>query len=839
MSQLLLDFRYAVRSLRNAPLFTAIAILSMALGIAANTAVFTLVDQVILRKLPVTDPGELVQVHARGTENNGVMMGDGTELSYAMYRDLEKNNEVFTGMFCRMPTSLHVGYGGRTEQVIGELVSGTFFPELGIRPVAGRLFTTAEDKSPGGHPVAVLGFRYWQTKFNGDAAIVGRTIHVNNQPLEIVGVVQPGFAGLDIGQPTQVYVPITMQPRMGPAWLKLDDRRARWVQVFARLRDGVTAADAQSGIQPLYRSLLRQESTAAAFAQTSAETRRRFLGGSLTVEDASRGHSGLRQSVTEPLLILMGIAAGVLLIVCASMANLLIARGAARHRELALRLAVGAGPRHIVRLMLAESILLGTLGAGLGLVLASWGADVLLGFFATPESPMAVTASADSRILLFTAVLALSTALAAGMLPALRSTRVDLAPTLKGAGGGVVAEQPRLRKSLVVAQVALSFVLLIGAGLFLRSLRNLLEVDPGFETSQVMTFSFDLSRGGYDGPRANAFFQTLLRTLSRVPGVTSSAIAFQGLLGGGGWGMGFTIEGYQPPPGEGGGSMANSVSPDFFRTLQVPLLAGREFTERDDTSSARSEGWPYTVAIVNETFAKRYFRGQNPIGRRIGIGENLGAATPIEIVGYVKDTRYTAIREDPTPQVFFPYLQSHIEYATAYVRTDRDPNLVMQTIRREIAALDPQLAVYDIGTLDQRVLRSVVNERLIASLSATLATIATLLAIVGLYGVMAYTVTRRTREIGIRMALGALTSQIAGAILREAGVLVIIGLSIGCAAAWWLGRYVQSQLYGVMAADSITIGLAAVGLTAVAGLATLVPARRAARVSPMSALREE
>jgi predicted permease len=839
MTQLVRDLRYAFRSLRNAPLFTVIAVLSMALGIAANTAVFTLVDQVILRKLPVSDPEELVQIHAQGTENNGVMMGDGTELSYPMYRDLRRMNQVFSGMFCRMPTSLHVGHAGRTEQVTGELVSGTFFPQLGVRPAAGRLFTESEDRSPGGHPVAVLGFGYWQSRFNGDPSAVGSTIRVNNQALEVVGVLQAGFAGLDIGQPTQLYVPISMQPRMGPEWLKLEDRRVRWVQVFARLRTGITAARAQASLQPLYRSLLEEESTDASFAQTSADTKRRFLEGKITVDSASRGHSGLRQSVTEPLLILMAIAGGVLLIVCASMANLLIARGAARHRELALRLAIGAGPGQVVRLMLAESLLLGTLGAGLGIVLAAWGADLLLGFFVTPESPLAVRASADGRILLFTCVLSLGTALAAGMLPAVRSTRVDLAPTLKGSGGGVVAEQPRLRKSLVVAQVALSFVLLIGAGLFLRSLRNLLEIDPGFDSSRVVTFSFDLSRSGYQGARAEAFAKKLLDTLVRVPGVSSSAFAFQGLLGGGGWGMGFTVEGHQPAPGDDTGAAANSVTPGFFKTLQIPVIAGREFTEREDYSAARKEGWPYTVAIVNETFAKRYFKGANPIGRHIGIGSNPGTQTAIEIVGYVKDTKYAAIREETVPQVFFPYLQANIEYATAYARTDGDPQPVIQAIRREVAALDPQLALYGVGTLDERVMRSVVNERLIASLSTTLAAIATLLAIVGLYGVMAYTVTRRTREIGIRMALGALASQVARTVVREAGVLVVIGLAIGLAAAWWLGRYVQNQLYGVVPADTTTIALAALGLIAVAMMATLLPARRAARVSPMSALREE
>ena len=469
MSQLFADLRYALRTLRRVPLFTTVAVLSMAFGIAANTAVFTLLDQVILRTLPVVRPAELVQVHAAGMENLGGSLGDGTELSYPMYRDLRDQNSVFTGMFCRAQTSLHVGHDGRTEQVSGELVSGTFFPLLGVRPAVGRLFTPDDDRTAGGHPIAVLGFTHWRSRFNGDPAIVGRTITVNGQPLEVVGVVQQGFEGLDIGQPVQLYVPVSMQPKMGPAWLQLEGRRFRWVQVFGRLRTGMTPETAQAGIQPLYRALLQQESTGTAFNRAAADTKRRFLEGALTVADASHGHSFLRDFVSEPLTILMALAGGVLLIVCANVSNLLIARGAARQRELALRLAIGAARRQIVRLLLVESLVLAALGAIIGLILASWGADVLLAFFVTADAPQAVTANPDGRVLLFTCALTVLTALLAGLLPAFRSTRVDVTPALKGSGGASVREEPRLRKTLVVAQVALSFTLLIAAGLFLAA----------------------------------------------------------------------------------------------------------------------------------------------------------------------------------------------------------------------------------------------------------------------------------------------------------------------------------------------------------------------------------
>ena len=840
MRDLSADLRYAFRSLARAPLFTAIAVVSMAFGIASNTAVFTLVDQIVFRKLPVDRPGELVQVHARGTESYGGGMGDGTELSYAMYRELRDGNEVFSGMFCRMPTTLHVGHQGRTERVLGELVSGTFFTELGVDPAAGRLFTPDDERAPGAHPYAVLAFGYWQSRFNGDPGVIGRRITVNGYPLEIAGVVEPRFAGFDVGRPAQVYVPVMMQPQMGPPWLQLDGRRFRWVQVFGRLRPGVALEQAAAGIQPLYRSFLQQEAATEAFAGASGQTRRAFLDGRLTLSDASRGHSEAQdEQNTRPLLILMAIAGAVLLIVCANVANLLIARGAARQRELALRAAVGAGRWQIARLLLVESLLLGAFGAAAGLVMATWGATVLLAFFSHPERPLSVSAGPDARILLFTSAISVLVALLAGLAPALRGARLDAAPVLKSSGGAVVSDQPRLRKTLVVAQVALSFVLLVGAGLFLRSLENLLAIDPGFRTERMLTFSFDLGRGGYEGPRATEFSKTILERISRVPGVSQAAFSFQSLLGGGGWGMGLTIEGYQPPPREDAASLMNAVSPEFFQTLEMRLLAGREFTLRDDRSRAMGEGWPFTVAIVNETFAERYFKGANPIGRRVGIGTNPGTVMPIEIVGLVRDARYQAIREPESPQMFVPILQGDIENVTMYVQSEREPDAIMPLIRREIAALDPQLAVFGAGTLERAVERSLVNERLVASLSSTLSAMATLLAVVGLYGVMAYLVTRRTREIGIRMALGALSSRIAGGVVRETGTLVAAGLLVGGAASWWLGRYVRNQLYGVEPADASTLVAAAAVLSLVACMAAWLPARRAASVSPMTALREE
>jgi predicted permease len=836
----LTDLRYAVRSLRKAPLFTTIAILSLSFGIAANSAVFTLVDQVVLRTLPVERPGELVQVSAPDSESYGGGMGDGTELSYAMYKDLRDGNRVFSGMFCRMSTTLRVGSDGTTEQVAGELVSGSFFPLLGLAPAAGRLLDARDDRAPGAAPFAVLSHAYWRSRFAGDPAIIGRTVTINNHPFEIVGVVEPRFVGLDLGQPAQVYVPVTMQPQLGPAWLALDGRRFRWVQVYARLAAGVPPAQARAGLQPLYRALLEREVTDSAFAKASAETRKRFLEGRLAVEDASRGRSGLRRSVTGPLLILTAIAVVVLLVVCANVANLLIARGAARSRELALRLAIGAGRGRIVSMLLAESLVLACAGTAAGLLLASWGAGALIGFFVTPDGTLAVSASPDLRILAFTVGIAGLTAIGAGLVPAVRSARVALAPALKSGGGTVVAEQPRLRKSLVVVQVALSFVLLVGAGLFLRSLQNLLAVDPGFRTERMVTFGFNLGGSGYDSARAHTFLRGFEQRLARLPGVVASGYTFIPVLGGGAWGLGFTIEGYQPPPGKDANSLVNAVSPGYFRLMGIELLEGREFTDRDDQVLPAPQGWPYRHAVVNVEFAKRYFNGDSPIGRHIGIGEDPDTATPIEIVGLVRDTRYLELREEQRPQVYFPYLQAgDINEVNAFVRTSGDPSSTMALVRREMATMDRDLAVYGITTLDEIVQRSVVNERLIATLSSTLSVMATLLSIVGLYGVMAYTVTRRTREIGIRMALGAVSRQVAGGVLREASLLVAAGLVAGGATTWALGRFVRNQLYGVSPADPATLLAASVALAAVATAAALLPARRAARVNPMVALRDE
>ncbi|MFI5076852.1 MAG: ADOP family duplicated permease, partial [Vicinamibacteria bacterium] len=698
-----------------------------------------------------------------------------------------------------------------------------------------------DDVTPNGSPVAVLGYDYWQRRFSGRPDVIGQAVIVNGHPLTVVGVAPRGFYGLELLTPAEVFVPLTMQPQMGPPWLKLDGRRFRWVQVFGRLADGTTIDTLRAHLDPLYATLLADEATDPAFNGAAAETRRAFLAGRLAVLPAPQGPGILRESLDLPLRLLMAAAFGVLLIACANVANLLIARGVSRQRELALRVALGAGRARLSWLMLAEALLLAVAGSAVGLVLAGWGVSVLVATFAPSDVAFPVQVTADGRVLAFTIAVTALTVIGSGLVPALRSLPPSLAPALKAAGGGVVREQPRLRRTLVAVQVGLSFLLLAGSGLFLRSLDNLQRTPSGLAVDHVLSFQVSPDAGGYSAARSRQLVDALLLRVQSLPGVRGAGVATIGILEGGGWSPGVTVEGFMPKPGRDADTMANVVTPGFFDVLQVPVRLGRTFDFRDRrTPVSNGEDWPYRHAVVNETFVRRYFGGRSPIGRHFGFGSNPGTPMPVEIVGVVADTRYMGVREEPLPQVFLPAFEADgLGEATFYVRTAAAPEASIAAIRREVAALDPGLAVFNIASLDERVARSLRNERLLASLSTAFAALATLLAMIGLYGVMAYTVSRRTREIGIRIALGARASQVATHIVQEAGAVVIIGLAMSAPLVWWLGRYLRSQLYGIEPADPWTLVAAATGLLAVAALAAGVPARRAARVDPMTALRDE
>jgi putative ABC transport system permease protein len=840
MTHLVADLRLALRTWRKSPGFTAIALLSIALGIGANAAIFTLVDQVLLRVLPVRHPHELVQVTFEGS-HYGSNWGDGSELSFPMYKEFRDHNQVFSGMFGRFGYSFHIGHAGRTERVAGDIVTGSYFPVLGVGAALGRTLTADDDRLPGGHPVAVLSHGFWVTAFGADPGVVNSSLVINGHPYTIVGVAQPGFDGVEVGRPVGVFVPMMMKAQLTPGWNALDERLYRWVQVFGRLKPGITADQAKAALTPYYKSLTELDLNDPDFARAAPETRKRYAANTLEIVPASQGRSYFRRNLTTPLWVLMATAGGLLLIACANVANLLLARGAARQREIAVRLALGATRSRIAAQLLIESLLLAVIGGVIGIAIAAVGAPLVLGFFVDADTPQPISTSPDWRILAFTFAISTITGILFGMAPAVQSTRPDVAPTLKDQAGSVLGGHARLRKSLVAFQVAVSLLLIIGAALFTRTLGNLLAVDIGFDASRLISFGVDPTLNGYDPPRTRQFVKALMQTLNTTPGVEAAGVASMRILEGNQWTTSITVEGYQAKPDENSSQWANSVSPGYFKTMGIPLLAGRDFTERDERIAPPAKGErDFRVAIVNEKFARHYFGGGNAVGRRIGFGGNPNTPTPIEIIGVVRNSKYTDVRDEIPRQVFFPYLESSQPSGfTVYLQTRQPADRMFDTVRQTMRRLDPNLPVYSTRTLERQVAQSLSRERLVSTMTAAFGTLATLLAVVGLYGVMSYTVSRRTREIGVRVAFGASARNIRWLVIREVLVIAAAGIAIGLPAAWWLGRYVSTQLYGVKPTDAVAIIGATVLLAIVAVIAGLVPSARAARLDPTAALRAE
>jgi predicted permease len=833
MGTFLQDLRYAVRTLRMAPLFTAVAVFSLALGIGANTAIFTLINQLILQLLPVPHPEELVLLTARGNfygNNTG-----SNSISYPMYQDFRDRNPVFRGMFCRYGSLFSLTSEGRTELVAGELVSGNYFPVLGVGAALGRVFTAQDDLIQGGHPLAVLSYGFWKTRFGGDAGVLGKRILVNGYPLTVVGVSQSGFDGVEPGSTVQIRVPITMKKAVIPdQFYPLNDRRGSFVQAFARLKPGVTLERAKAGLQPLFHQILQMEVREKAFARATEYTKQQFLKMSMDVLPASKGRSSLRRQFYNPLLALMAIVALVLLIACSNVANLLIARATARQREIAVRLALGASRRRLIAQLLEESVLLSAAGGAAGMGLAVLMVKALIGFLPVGVTPVTLTSAPDVRVLGFTLAVSVVTGLIFGLAPAIQSTRPELAGTLKDQAGAVVGgTSVWLRKSLVVAQVALSLLLLIGAGLFVQSLKNLKGVNPGFHTENLVSFSTDPLLNGYKDERCLQFYRQLTDRLTQLPGISSAALAIMPVLDGNEWDSSVTVEGYTARQGEAVDPHMQFVSPGFFETLGIPVMLGRDFTLRDEKGGPK-------VGIVNERFAKKYFGGASPIGRHVGMGLNPGTKLDIEIVGVAGDTRYESMRDEVPYELYIPYRQlDFVLGMTTYLRARGDPANLFPALRQVVREVDSNVPVYRMRTLEQQVDKSLVTERMLAMLSTVFGFLATVLAAVGLYGVMAYMVVRRTREIGIRMALGSSGGRVIWLVMREVTLLAAIGVTIGLPSAWVVTRLVRTQLFGILPTDVPTMTLAAFGIAAVALLAGYLPARRATRIDPMRALRWE
>jgi predicted permease len=807
-------------------------VLSLALGIGANTAIFTLVDQVMLRLLPVKNPQELVTLWGRGDHyggNNGRY-----KLSYPMYVEFRDQNQVFNGMLGSWDTSINLGFDGRTERIAGQLVSGTYFPVLGVSAALGRVFTPDDDKVKSGHPVVVLSYRYWITRFAGDLGVIGKKLSVNGYPMTIVGVSQAGFDGTDPASSPQIRIPLLMEPAVNQGSTNLEDRRFRWVNVFGRLKPGVTMEQARAGLQPLFHQMLEMEVQQKEFAKTAPITREKFLRMWLDLLPASKGLSNFRRQFSNPLLVLTAIVALVLLIACANVANLLIARATARQKEIAVRLALGAGRARIVSQLLIESLLLAITGGVTGLVLAVWIDRTLIGFLPPGTDQLAISITPDWRILTFNLGISLVTGVIFGLIPALKSTRPNLAPTLKDEVGSIVGgSSVGLRKALVAAQVTLSLLLLIGAGLFIRSLQNLKDLDPGFRTKNLLTFAVSPVANGYPKERSLQFYRQLKEKLDAVPGMESSTLAVVPILEDNEWDSWVSVENFTAKPGEWIDPHMNYVSTDYFKTLDVPILLGRDFRLTDGSGAPK-------VAIINERFARQYLGGTNAIGRHIGMGGDPGTKLDIEIVGIVRDSKYETMRDEMPIEVFLPYVQlNFVNSMSVYVRTQRDPEQAFSAIRQVVNGLDSNVPMYRIKTLEQQLENSLVTERLVASLSSAFGLLATLLAAIGLYGVMSYAVARRTREIGIRMALGAEGGDVVWLVMKEVVVLVAAGIGVGLPLAWGLTKLVKTQLYGITPNDPMSIALATLGIAFVALMAGYLPALRATRVDPMRALRWE
>jgi predicted permease len=831
MNNLLQDLRYGARMLLKQPGFTLIAVITLALGVGANTAIFSLLDQVMLRRLPVERPDELVVLRAPGPIR-GHAWSDGdiaTSFSYPMYKNLREKNEVFTGLLARYAIPLSVSTRGQTERASGELVSGNYFETLGVRPALGRVFSQADEQLAGAHPVAALSYGYWSRRFGLDPTILNQTLLVNGQSLTVVGVTRAGFNGVQVGQTPDIFIPLMMKAQMTPNWDGLKDWNDYWLAIIGRLKPGVTREQAEARLALTFRPLLEEQ--LPMIQGWSQDVRERFLAKRILLAPGSRGRTILQDDTRAPLWALFGLALLVLLIACTNVANLLLARGLGRQRELAIRLALGAGRWKLARQLLLESLLLSLLGGAFGLLIAAWVGDGLIRAMSAGAGAEGLSAGLDARVLGFTFALSVVTGIVFGLIPALRATRGDITPALKDQSSNASASQSqsRLRKSLVTAQVALTMLLLVVAGLFARTLWNLRHTNLGIKAEQMITFSLAPELNGYSPAKVAAFCDQLHDALAAQPGVQGVAISTTAILTDNSEGSNITVEGADQSAGVDRRVNGNRVSPGYFGVMGIPLLAGREFTRAETSTSPK-------VAIINETAAKRFFPNRSPVGARFAFGR--GSAKPdIEIVGVVKDIRYANVREESVAFVYQPYTQDKsLGQITFYVRAQQDVSGVVHALRQEEQRLDANLPVFDLKMMEEVIASNLFGERMMAFLSVCFGALAALLAGLGLYGMLAYWVVQRRREIGIRVALGATPRDVRSLVIRQGLTVALIGTGIGLASSLALTRLMTGMLYGVGAADLLTFVIIPALLALFALLACWIPARRAAKVDPMVAL---
>jgi predicted permease len=829
------NVKLAFRTLFKTPFVTIVAILSLALGIGANAAIYSLFNEILRQPLPVKEPDRLVNLANPGPQSgsNSCNQAGGCDeiFSYPMFRDLQKAHSAFAGVAAHRLVGANVAMAGQTP-LNGQLmlVSGNYFDLLGLRPAIGRLIAPDDDATVGANFVAVLNYAYWENQLGSNPNVLGQKMTVNGQRYTIIGVGPRGFNGTTLGARPYLYIPISMRGALNDGFNGFNERRNYWIYLFARLQPGVSIEQAASAINTVYKPILLDVEVPLQKGM-SAQTLARFKAKVITLADGRRGQSSMLREAKIPLLLLFSITGIVLLIACANIANLLLARAANRTMEMAVRLSLGALRRQLILQLLTESVLLAVLGGAVGILVAIVTLRGI-GAMLPSEATMTMDLSLSTAALVFTAAISLATGILFGLAPALQSTRAELVTELRNNSGKISGGRgaARFRTSLVTAQIALSMALLISAGLFIKSLRNVSRVDLGITIDNVVTFGISPGLSGYDTTRAKALYARVEDALQAIPGVKGVTSAMVPILAGNNWGNSVSVQGFIKNPDTDDNARFNAVGPSYFTVLGVPLVAGRDFAPSDGVGAAK-------VAIVNETFAKKFKLGRDAVGKHMSIGND---SLDIEIIGLAKDSKYSQVKDSTPPVYVLPYRQfGRVTSNNFYVRSALPTDQIVRSIRSAMRGIDPNLPLEELKTLPEQVRENVFLDRMISTMSVSFAVLATLLAAIGLYGVLAYSVVQRTREIGVRMALGADGSRVRSMVLRQVGLMTLVGGVIGVAGAVALGKGAQSLLYELKGTDPIVFTIAAAALLAVAYAAGYVPARRASRIDPMQALRYE
>ncbi|MGA2430072.1 MAG: ABC transporter permease [Candidatus Acidiferrum sp.] len=837
MNGLWQDIRYGLRMLAKNPGFTAIAVLTLALGIGANTAIFSLMNQVLLRRLPVRAPSELVVLHDPGPLTGRLSSdGDNTEsFPYPIYKALRESGAPVCSMLGRSSFPASIATQGQTERGHGELVSGNYFDVLGVTPALGRVFSMDDDRVPGGEPYVVLSHNYWQRRFGGDRNVLNKTLLINNIEMTVVGVARAGFSGVQVGQSPDVFVPLMMTSRVTLDSTALTEWNDYWLKVLARRNPGVSEEQVAAALNAAYFPLLKDQLQKTS-TRWDDQKRQAFLDKKILLTPGEHGRNVLQRDAGGPIMVLFAMVALVLLIACTNVANLLLARGAARQREFAIRGALGASRGRLIRQLVIESLLCAVGGGVLGIAIGSWLNSVMTPIMAANADIEGLTPKLDLEVLGFAIAATLLSGIFFGIIPAWRVTRSSVTDVIKdqGSTSSASVSHVRFRKVLVAGQVAFTMLLLAGAALFTRTLWNLRTLNLGLRTEHVITFSIAPVLNGYNTQRTVAIVDQLRAHIATIPGVRAVGTSEIPTLTGDNEGSNITVEGGIQLPEDQQDVNYVSVSPGYLSTLGVPLLAGREFTEADGATSPK-------VAVVSQAMVKQFFPGRNPIGVRFCFGGGSKVKPDIEIVGIVPDVKQDHVKSSTTyPYVYVPYAQrDELSGMTFYVSTERDPLLIASTLQSEVRQADPNLPVYDVKTMERIVEDDLFSARMVAVLSGSFASLAALLAALGIYGVLAYLVVQRTREIGIRMALGAESGDVRRLIVKEVGSMVVTGVAVGLPLAYILARLSESLLFGVSPANPTTYALGLLLIAVVAAAACYVPARRATCVDPLVALRYE